>query len=47
MVYALQIGADLWEVHAVQKKSKSGIATPGQDIDPVKDRLKRLKDALG
>jgi phage-related protein len=46
VVYALQIGADIWVVHAFQKKSKSGIATPKQEIDLVRDRLKRLKEAL-
>ena len=47
VVYALQIGADIGVVHTFQKKPKSGIATPRQDIDLVKDRLKRLKEALG
>src|SRR5882672_2744189 len=28
VVYAVQIGADLWVVHAFQKKSKQGIKTP-------------------
>ena len=46
VMYALQIGADIWVVHAFQKKSKSGIATPKQEIDLVTDRLKRLKEAL-
>ena len=46
VVYALQIGADIWVVHAFQKKSKSGIATPRQEIDLVRERLKRLKEAL-
>ena len=30
VVYALQIGADIWVIHCFQKKSKSGIATPKQ-----------------
>jgi len=46
VVYALQIGADVWVVHAFQKKSKSGIATPKQEIDLVRERLKRLKEIL-
>src|SRR5665213_1421644 len=33
VVYAVQIGADLWVVHAFQKKSKSGIATPAHEIE--------------
>lgn len=46
VVYALQIGADVWVIHAFQKKSKSGIATPKQEIDLIRDRLKRLKEFL-
>ena len=46
VVYALQIGADIWVVHAFQKKSKAGIATPKQEIDLVRDRLKWLKELL-
>jgi phage-related protein len=33
-------------IHAFQKKSKQGIKTPRQEIDLVKERLKRLKEAL-
>lgn len=46
VVYALQIGSDIWVIHAFQKKSKSGIATPKADIDLIRERLKRLKEAL-
>jgi phage-related protein len=46
VVYALQIGADIWIVHAFQKKSKKGIATPKPDIDLVRERIKRLKEQL-
>ncbi|MFT3819170.1 MAG: type II toxin-antitoxin system RelE/ParE family toxin [Rubrivivax sp.] len=46
VVYAVQIGADIWVVHAFQKKSTQGIKTPKHDIDLVKDRLKRLKELL-
>jgi len=46
VVYAVQIGDDIWVLHAFQKKSKSGIATPRADIDLVRDRLKRLKGML-
>ena len=31
---------------AFQKKSKSGIATPKHEIDVVRERIKRLKEAL-
>jgi len=33
-------------IHAFQKKSKSGIATPKQEIDLVRERLKRLREIL-
>jgi phage-related protein len=46
VVYALQIGADIWVVHCFQKKSKSGIATAKQEIDLVRDRLRRLRETL-
>ncbi len=46
VVYALQIGADIWVVHAFQKKSKSGIKTPKAEIDLIEERLKRLKETL-
>ena len=46
IVYALQIDDDIWVVHAFQKKSKSGIKTPKQDIDLVQERLRRLRERL-
>jgi phage-related protein len=45
-IYAVQIGDDIWVVDAFQKKSKSGIKTPRMDVDRIKERLKRLKEAL-
>lgn len=46
VVYAVQIGEDLWVIHAFQKKSKQGIKTPKYEIDLVHERLKRLKEIL-
>ena len=46
VVYALQIGVDIWVIHAFQKKSKTGIKTPKQEIDLIHERLKRLKEML-
>ena len=46
VVYAVQIGDDVWVVHAFQKKSTQGIKTPKREIDLAKDRLKRLKEIL-
>jgi len=42
----LLIDHDLWVIHAFQKKSKTGIKTPQQDVDLIKERLKRLKEFL-
>jgi phage-related protein len=44
VVYALHIGSDIWVVHAFQKKSVSGIATPKIEIDLVRERIKRIKE---
>jgi phage-related protein len=46
VVYAVQLGADLWVIHAFQKKSTRGIKTPKHEIDLIKDRLKKLKERL-
>lgn len=47
VVYAVQIGADLWVIHAFQKKSRKGISTPKQDIDVIKNRIQWLKENIG
>ena len=46
VVYAVQLGDDLWVVHVFQKKSTRGIKTPKHEIDLIKDRLKRLREIL-
>jgi phage-related protein len=46
VVYAVMIGPDVWVIHAFQKKSKIGIKTPHAEVDLIKDRLKRLTEAL-
>jgi phage-related protein len=46
VVYALQLSAEIWVIHAFQKKSTRGIKTPQREIDLIKDRLKRLKEML-
>ena len=45
-VYALQLGMDVWVLHAFQKKAKAGIKTPKKELELVRDRLKRLKKEL-
>jgi phage-related protein len=46
VVYGVQLGAELWVVHAFQKKSTQGIETPQREIELIRDRLKRLKEML-
>lgn len=46
LVYAVQIGEDIWVLHAFQKKSKTGIKTPKQEVDLIRQRLKRLQEVL-
>lgn len=44
VVYAVQVGDAIWVVHAFQKKSRSGIATPKSEIDLIKARLKQVRE---
>lgn len=46
LVFAVQIGADVWVIHTFQKKSKTGIKTPKHEIDLIHARLRRLKEIL-
>lgn len=43
-VYTVKFAGAVYVLHAFQKKSKSGIKTPKQEIDLVKDRLKRAQE---
>jgi phage-related protein len=46
VVYAVQLGDDIWVLHAFQKKAKKGRTTPTREIALIKERLKRLKEML-
>jgi phage-related protein len=46
VVYAVQIAADIWVIHAFQKKSKTGIKTPKAEVDLIHERLRRLKEMM-
>lgn len=39
-VYTVKLAGVVYVLHAFQKKSKKGIATPKKDIDLIKKRLK-------
>ncbi len=43
-VLAVQLGRRIYVLHAFQKKSKKGIATPKQDVDLIKQRYKEAKE---
>jgi phage-related protein len=42
-VYTVKLARAVYVLHGFQKKSKQGIATPKQDIEPIETRLKRAK----
>ena len=46
VVYSVQLGHDVWVIHAFQKKSKTATKTPKHEIDLIHARLKRLKELL-
>lgn len=43
-VYTVRFEGAVYVLHAFQKKSKHGIATPKQDIELIEARLKRAKE---
>ncbi len=43
-VYTVKFAGVVYVLHAFQKKSKRGIATPQRDIDLIKARLKRAEE---
>lgn len=43
-VYTINLGTAVYVLHAFQKKSMSGIATPKPDMDKIRERLKAAED---
>lgn len=43
-VYTVKFGERVYVLHAFQKKSKKGIATPKADIEMIKRRLKQAEE---
>jgi len=43
-VVAVQLGERIYVLHAFQKKSKKGIATPKQDVELIKQRYAEAKE---
>ena len=46
-VYVVRIANAVHVLHAFQKKSKAGIATPQQDVDVIEKRLKAVRARYG
>lgn len=45
-VYTVSIGDSIYVIHAFQKKSKAGIATPVSAMDLIRQRLKQLRSEV-
>lgn len=45
-VYIVNLKDTVFVLHAFQKKSKTGIKTPQEHVNLIKDRIKRLKEFL-
>src|ERR1051325_10623567 len=43
-VYTVRFAGIVYVLHAFQKKSKKGVATPKHEIDLIKTRLKRAEE---
>ena len=44
VIYTIEMRSIMFVLHAFQKKSKSGIATPKQEIELIKRRMKEAKE---
>lgn len=43
-IYAHKLGENIYVLHTFKKKSKKGIKTPKEEIEVIKQRLKRAKE---
>lgn len=43
-VYAVQLGNAVYVLHGFKKKSKTGIKTPKQTMDLIKERLRKAQE---
>ena len=43
-VYTVRLAGALYVLHAFQKKSKRGVATPKAELDLIEQRLKRARE---
>ena len=47
VLYAVQVGDEVWVIHAFQKKSTEGVKTPRHEVELIEVRLKKLKEMFG
>ena len=45
-IYTVSIGESIYVIHAFQKKSKAGIATPKSEMKLIRQRLKQLRSEV-
>ena len=45
-VLAVQLGRNIYVLHAFRKKSKIGVATPKPDVDLIRQRYKEAKELV-
>ena len=45
-IYTVSIGQSIYVLHAFQKKSKAGIATPKAEMELIRQRLKQLRSEV-
>src|SRR5258707_907543 len=45
-VYTVSVGDAIYVIHAFQKKSKAGIATPKSEMELVRQRIKQLRSEV-
>ena len=45
-IYTVSIGESIYVIHAFQKKSRVGIATPKSEMDLIRQRLKELRSEV-
>lgn len=43
-VYATKLGDEIYVLHTFKKKSKKGVKIPKEDIEVIRQRLKRAKE---
>ncbi|HXN11848.1 MAG TPA: type II toxin-antitoxin system RelE/ParE family toxin [Candidatus Acidoferrales bacterium] len=43
-LYTVKFAEAIYVLHAFQKKSKSGIATPKHDLDLIEEKLRRARE---